>query len=139
MSDSYVEPSIERVGGSEWEAEPVEPLVIKDVGKREAPQYGACMTWNIPQSGIGANQPVSILQRRRTRSKGSVSIVALTGATAVMFNAKMDPLTGLNPQGATFVAIGTRVLEWESQQPLYAIAIGGTATVTVIDEAYAER
>lgn len=123
--------------GTEWEAEPVEPIVIRDLTKTESPQYGSCMTWNIPQSGTG--QPVQILQRRRVRTTGAVSIVALTGATAVIFNSKLDPLQGLSPSGATFTAVGTRVLEWENQQPLYAIAIGGTATVTVIDEAYAER
>jgi hypothetical protein len=235
--------------GTLWEAEPVEPLVIKDVGKREAPQYGACMTWVVPQSGIGNNQPIQILQRRRTRTKGTITIASLggapvtvsaigtstgltagqtlasaavtqssvytiswnvqltatvgvtnnlqleingtpiqgatyrlasgtypqltwtgfiaagstitinaintdatgttsaqfvatsgtVGAATILFNSKQDPLTGPNPQGAMFQNVGQRALQWENQQPLYAIALGGTATINVIDEAYAER
>jgi len=137
LSSEYDTAAIEQ--DTQWQAEPVEPIVIKDLTKTESPQYGSCMTWQIPVVGSGV--PVQILQRRRTRTTGAISIIALGGATSIIFNSKLDPLQGNTPQGATFQAVGTRVLEWENQQPLHAIGQGGAGpvTITVIDEAYAER
>lgn len=122
--------------GTDYAAEE-SPIITKNITENFAPEYGSCMTWTVPQSGL--NPSVMILTRRIRRTTGAVSIISLTGATAVIFNSKQDSLNGANPQGATFIAIGTRVIEWENQQPLYAIAIGGTAQVTVIDESYQER
>lgn len=61
------------------------------------------------------------------------------GTGTVIVNSKLDPLQGANPQGATYAAAGTQCLEWDTQQPLYAIGIGGGAVVTSVDEAFGER
>ena len=119
---------------TEWEAE---PILVASKTENLAPEFGSCMTWVVPQNGVGTAIP--ILNRRLRRTTGAVSIVALGGATAVIFNSRQDSLNGANPSGATFLAVGTRVIEWENQQALYAIGIGGTPTLTVIDESYQER
>lgn len=61
------------------------------------------------------------------------------GSGSIVINSKLDPLQGASPQGATYSVLNTQFLEWDSQQPIYAIAIGGIATISVVDEAYADR
>lgn len=114
---------------------PAQPLPIVNATEEAAPEFGACMTWNIPQSGVG--QPVQVLQRRVRRSKARLTLVSVAGATAIVINSKLDPLASIQ-QGATYATVGN-LPTWESQQPLYVIAIGGTAILSVIDEAYGER
>jgi hypothetical protein len=191
---------------------PAAPLRVVNMTETAAPQYGSCMTWTVPQVGVG--QPVQILQRRVKRSKGklyinslptvltvitspvvpasgtplyntnpfpvvinviggTVTVIAVNGVTtgltsgpvyvpaggiititysvaptltwqsigsgSLMINSKLDPLQGANPQGATYSVAGSQFLDWENQQPLYAIGIGGNVTVTAVDEAYGER
>jgi hypothetical protein len=197
----------------EEEAYAQEPIPVYDLSETAAPEYGACMTWNVPQAGVG--QPVQLLQRRIRRHKakfmvvsiptsvpiitqpavpastvaqqntnqfpvqvvlsgftatavfvngiqvgtgngtytvpanGSISVTysvagtwawtALTTTTGtIMLNSKLDPLQGASPQGFT-VAVTGSLPDWETQQPLYAIGIGGTGAISVWDEAYAER
>jgi hypothetical protein len=190
---------------------PSQPLPVVSATQEEAPQYGSCMTWNVPQIGVG--QPIQILQRRLRRNEarlylnsvatsltaitspvvpasgtplynsnpfpvvinvtgGTVTVIAVNGVTtgltsgpvyvpaggiitftytvaptllwqsigngSVIVNSKLDPLQGASPQGATYSNLG-QFLTWESQQPVYAIATGGIAVVSVLDEAYAER
>lgn len=119
--------------GESWASTAV-PVV--EISERAAPEYGACMTWVIPAAGVG--QPVQILTRRRKRSKAKLLLVQLTGATAVVVNAVIDRVQGTSPQGFTIMAVGP-FPDWESQQPLYAIAIGGTALISLWDESYSER
>jgi hypothetical protein len=139
--DEYDAPvDISKHDASPW---PAEPLSVVNVTQRNAPEYGACMTWPVGQAGT-APQATQVLQRRIKRFKAKLSVTAVSGATAIVINSKADALNGNpgNPQGATyFVAAGANfnLPDWESQQPLYAIAIGGTLNLTVIDEAYAER
>lgn len=131
-----VEDPLAEENGTEWEAE---PILTKSVEGSASPEFSSCMTWNIPQAGIGSNQPVQLLQRRIKREKAKLILVNLNGATSIMVNNSFPPLTGLNPQGAQILAL-TYLIEWESQQPCYAIAIGGgPAVVSVIDECYADR
>lgn len=200
---------IQREEANPW---PSQPLPVVSATQEEAPQYGSCMTWSIPQAGIG--QPVQIAQRRIRRNKcklyanslptvlttvtapavpastvaqynntGVPVIVTVTGGTvtqitvngtatgltsgainvpaggtiavtysvaptwtwqtsslgSIVVNSKLDPLQGTSPQGATYSVQGSQFLEWDSQQPIYAICIGGTAVVSVVDEAFAER
>lgn len=119
--------------GAVWAGEPI-PVTVHS--SRVAPDYGACMTWVIPAAGVG--QPVQILTRRLRRHKAKLLLVSLTGATSVVFNAVIDRVQGITPQGFTMIAAGP-MPEWESQQPLYAIAVGGTALVSLWDESYSER
>jgi len=202
-------PDIEDRETNPW---PSQPLRVVSATQEEAPQYGSCMTWTVPQAGTG--QPVQILQRRLRRNEARLYLVSLptittliaapavpasgvaqynntgqpvtvtvTGGTvtgiavngtatgltsgpilvpangtitltysvaptwtwatsalgSIVINSRLDPLQGANPQGATYGVAGQQFLTWESQQPVYAVAIGGNAIVSVLDEAYAER
>jgi hypothetical protein len=112
--------------------------LVKIVGSEVeniSPAFTSCMTWGIPQSG--ANVPVQILPRRYKRHKARMQLQALMGATSVVFNSNYDALTLAVPQGFTSLAAGA-LPDWEGQQPLYAIAVGGTATVSIFDESYGE-
>lgn len=62
------------------------------------------------------------------------------GATAVVINANPDPLTSnvANPSGGYITAVPRQII-WESQRPLYAVALGGPVNVYVQDESYAEQ
>lgn len=113
-----------------------QPIPVVALTENFAAEYGACMTWPVPQAGVG--QPVQVLTRRTRRAQAKVTITAVAGATSVVFNSKIDSLSGATPQGAIYLTAG-RLPDWENQQPLYAIAIGGTATVVIQDETYAER
>jgi hypothetical protein len=132
-SEGYMQDEPQEYDGESYLGEPI-PVVSLD--EQAAPEYSGCMTWTVPQAGIGT--PVQILQRRIRRYEAKLILTTLTGATGVVLNSKLDPLQGASPQGATLVATGN-LPGWESQQPLYAIAIGGTAVIACWDEAYAER
>jgi hypothetical protein len=130
----YVEDEPQIYEGNAYAAEPVR---VTEVSERAAPEYGSCMTWPIPQTTTGT--PVLILNRRLRRHKAKLNITALGGATSVVFNSVIDRLQGATPQGYTISVVGV-LPDWESQQPLYAIAVGGgPASISVIDESYAER
>lgn len=133
-----IDPSVTQEAPQEYQEDvwPAAPLRVIPLSSREAPEYGASMTWLIPQAGIA--QPVQILTRRVRRHKAKLILIQLTGATSVIFNAVIDRVQGTAPQGFTMLAVGV-MPDWESQQPLYAIAIGGTAQVSVWDESYQER
>lgn len=128
------EPAIYEAGG----AQPIEPVPVIDLATRRTPEKVSCMTWPIPQSTVGT--PVQILQRRLRRYKAKITIVSVNPVTTtVLFNSKLDPLQGSNPQGATYspgTIVDSFLPDWETEQPCYCIAVGGTAVVTVQDEAY---
>jgi hypothetical protein len=132
----YIQDEPQGYDPADWPAE--KPILVKSVSEGPAsPEFSSCMTWQIPQAGIG--QPVQILQRRICREKAKIFLVNLNGATAIALSNVLAPIQGNNPQGAQTLAL-TFVIEWESQQPCYAIALGGgPAVVSVIDETYAER
>jgi len=138
--DTYAEYTGEDPGRYELGAvTEVEPVPVHDISERRTPEQVSCMTWNIPQAGIG--QPVQILQRRRLRYKAKITLVSMGGATSVVFSPKLDTVQGSSPQGCTYspgAGIQDSFLpDWESQKPCYAIAIGGgPAIVSVQDEAY---
>jgi hypothetical protein len=114
-----------------------QPIPVVSITENYAPEYGSCMTWSIPQTTAGT--PVQILTRRTRRAQAKLFITAMGGATSVVLNSRIDPLQGATPQGATFIAAG-RLPDWENQQPLYAIAVGGgPVSITVFDDTYAER
>ena len=133
MSEGYVEDAPQSYGVEQYEGQAI-PVTIET--NNAAPEYGACMTWTIPQAGTG--QPIQILTRRLRRFKAKLIVTTLSGATSVVFNSVIDRVQGAVPQGLTVTAVGF-LPDWESQQPLYAIAIGGTATITILDESYADR
>jgi len=99
---------------------------------RMRPEHSSCMTWAVPQVGVG--QPVQILQRQPTRFKAK--LVVTNAGTSLIFNNRLDPLQGATPQGFTINAVGS-LPDWESQQPLYVIGTGTGGSVSVWDEIYA--
>ena len=132
------------------EVEPVpEPIlstvdvrIVDTLTQRVAPQFASCTTFPIAQNGAagptGQQQVTQLLQRRLHRFKAKFQFTLGT-ATSLVFNSKPDPLTAVPPQGLILIA-GQVMPDWESQQPLYATAIGGgNATVSVVDEAYGEQ
>jgi hypothetical protein len=66
---------------------------------------------------------------------------SIGGATAAVFHNRTDPLSNPNiaPQIGVQVFAVPYSFDWESEQPLYGVGIGGLVTVSVIDETYAER
>jgi hypothetical protein len=61
-------------------------------------------------------------------------VLELTQTTTILINSKPDPLTLSVPQGVTLP--NSFEIDWESQQPCYAISLGGSASLSVIDESY---
>jgi len=60
------------------------------------------------------------------------------GATGIMFASRQDFLANANNPQGFLVTSAPKDFKWESQQPLYAAAIGGgPITVSVIDQAQA--
>lgn len=108
------------------------PTVIKG-----APDFGTCMTWTVPQFGV--NAPIQILQRRIYRYKAKMIMVSVTAATSLVISNRVDTLS--IPQGVTYpvpAAFPLLLKDWESQQPAYAIAVGGTLILSVLDESFGE-
>jgi hypothetical protein len=131
MTDEYIEDAPQEYEGA---ATPMDPIPVVDMSERRTPELASTNTWTIPVAGTG--QPVQILTRTERRFKAKLFITALGGATAVVFNPVIDRVQGASPQGASYLAVGS-LPDWESVQPLYAIAVGGTgATVAVQDERY---
>jgi hypothetical protein len=131
ISPEYIEDSQQEYDSEVWPAE--QPPAYKTTVRRP-PEFGSCMTWAVPQVGIGT--PVQILQRQAGRFKAK--LIVTNAGTSIVFNSKLDPLQGANPQGFTVTAIGA-LPDWESQQPLYAIATGAGGSVSVWDETYSLR
>jgi hypothetical protein len=61
-----------------------------------------------------------------------------TSEASLIINSKQEPLMGSNPQGL-IVVNNLNVIEWETQQPCYAIALTAPLSVSVLDQSYAER
>src|SRR5215831_3929241 len=81
-----------------------QPIPVVSITENYAPEYGACMTWSVPQTTAGT--PVQLLTRRTRRAQAKLFITALGGATSVVLNSKLDPLQGASPQGMAFSAVG---------------------------------
>lgn len=72
---------------------------------------------------------------------GSLSLLpagSVGAATSAVFHNRPDPLTNPNlPSGVGIQVLTTPFnFDWESQQPLYGVGVGGLVTVSVIDETY---
>lgn len=72
---------------------------------------------------------------------GQFSLDALTSlgaASAAVFHNRAEPLQNPNPPAGVGVqvAIAPFEFDWESQQPLWGVGIGGNPVVAVIDETY---
>jgi hypothetical protein len=122
----------------EWEPAVVPVRVMHDETIRVPPEFASCMTWTLPV--IGAGSPVQILQRRMQRYKAKF-LLNFPGAGTVYINTKFEPVSNPSPQGfnVTLAAAGNMVIpEYESMQPVYAIASITGITLAVLDESYGQ-
>jgi hypothetical protein len=132
MSEQYIEDQPQVYEGNAWEGQ---PIPVHDVSERRTPDLVSTMTWQIPTAGTG--QPVQILQRTTKRFKAKITVNSLT-AGGIVFSQLIDRVQGSSPQGATYspTVFPCFLPDWESVQPLYAICLTGTATVSVQDERF---
>lgn len=117
---------------------PVDVRVVDDMTRTEseAPEFGTCLTYTIPQQGTAL--PIQILQRALRREKAYIE-VNFSVAGSVWFANTPNPLTNPNPSGYLVNVPVTglyRLGDWESQQPLYCIASVAGLSVSVIDQAF---
>lgn len=136
MTDAYDEPTqVEQI----QDIEPI-PVHIASTGigqtRQVQPEFGTCMTWNIDTFAV-MGRPRRLLTRRYRRDKAVILIPALT-ATIIVLNSKEEPLMQTVPVGFT-IAAGPYELDWENQEPCYAVLLSGTpVNVSVLDQAYEE-
>jgi hypothetical protein len=113
------------------------PIPVVNATERLAPEYGSTMTWTIPVQGTGL--PVQLLTRRIRRHKAKIGI-NFTVAGTVILNSNLDHLS--TGQGYVIVVPSAgwfQFSDWESQQPLYAIATVAGITASVVDETHSSR
>src|SRR5215469_14895136 len=104
---------------AEWEPAVVSVRVVHDETIRVPPEFASCVTWTIPQAGIG--QPVQVLQRRYHRYKTKFWC-NFPGAGTLYLNTKFEPVSLPSPNGfqVTATAAGfVAIPEYESMQPMY--------------------
>lgn len=134
------------VADQEQEAQPadwgkLQPIPVKvehTQDERVAAEVAAHTTWNIPEAGAG--QAVTICPHLYKRYKAQMQVNISGGATAIVLNSQAGPLNSANPQGSIwYPPAGATVYDlppYESMRKLHAIAIGGTATISVMDQSY---
>lgn len=121
-------------GDESWLSQPV---AVFNSEERLAPEYGSCMTWQLPVQGT--NGAIPVLNRRLRRHKAKW-FINFPGAGTVILNSNIDHTNQGVGYTVTVAAAGIFVgPDWESQQPLYALATITGVTFSVIDESYSER
>lgn len=120
--------------GDVWQGQPIPVVMMQE---NAAPEFGSCMTWVVPVQGVG--QPLQIAQRRVKRSECKIQF-NFTQPGTIIVNSKLEGVA--NGQGYVFttpVAGLFTMPDWESQQPIYAIASVTGITALVLDESYGDR
>jgi hypothetical protein len=133
----------------------------RSLGISLPPELVSLMTFNVTQFGSSGGQAsgvqgsttngiVPILSRRLTRHRARIWIVSVTAATAIVLGRTQaevqNGVAGNLLQGAGLYIPAAMVpfgggggLPWENQRECFATAIGGTATIIVLDESYAQE
>jgi len=114
-----------------------QPVRVVSVTENYAPEYASCMTWPIPVQGIG--QPLLIAPRRIRRSECKVQLNFTVAGTVILNSNLQGVMNGQGLQIVMPVAGLYTAPDWESQQPLYAIASIAGISAIVLDESYASR
>lgn len=139
-ADSYQEQE-----GGEWGGNsPIAVKIQRDMNERVAAEVAAHMTWTIPEAGTALAILICPHLYKRFKAQMQVCIAEGATTTAIVLNSKQDMLNNSNPQGSFWYppavnASGNTVYDlppYESMQRLYAIAVGGTAIITVMDQSY---
>jgi hypothetical protein len=113
---------------------PVDVRIIEDRTALETytAEFGAYQTVTVPVTGT--NMPVQILQRRMKRHR-AIIIVQTLAANYVVLNSSQAALSSLTPQGYQLV-VSQQLLEVKNQEALYAIAVGTSAIISILDEGW---
>jgi hypothetical protein len=136
--------------GTRYDPEPGVPVRLIESPERNAPEFTGWLTVTIQQAGTITASPycVQLLNRRYRRFKAKFGqLVFPAGTTAVIFSNKPDPLTlavpmgftVVNPSGAAAAIQNPGLPDYDGEQALYAVAIGGIATLSLFDEQYGEK
>ena len=130
-------PDLEGIEEHEANPWPAQPLPIVNATEEAAPEFGSCMSWQVPVQGT--NLSIPILQRRVKRHKAYVE-VNFTVPGTVIFNSNQDHCNQGQGYTVTVPVAGLyRLGDWESQQPLYIIGSIAGLTCSVIDMSYGSR
>jgi hypothetical protein len=129
---------------NDYVAPPVRVHIVKTESENVSPQLCIHSTVPIPQAGVaiaGSTQPnvARVLTHNYHRYKAKMQIMPGAGCTGIVTSYKMDSLTNPNPSGATFFCTAATPFylpDYDSQRPMFMVALGGPATVSVWDEAY---
>lgn len=101
-------------------------------------------TWTAPVPQVPIPPGGNIIVSSGTLGPGDTftqnNITFIQSGVVAMFHNRPDILSLPTPPPNTGVQITTApfAFDWESQQPLYGVGIGGTVQVSVIDESYAD-
>jgi len=106
-------------------------------------EFGAWSTVTVPQIGTNTGTLAPILARRPSRLEARIMIPPQSaGATSIVLAHRQDYVSNpANPQGGIIPAPAAGgnpfSITYKSQQPVFAVGIGGPATIIVLDEAQA--
>lgn len=104
------------------------------------PGFASFMTYPIGQ--VNVSSPTQLLQRREHRFKAKY-FLNFPAAGTITLNSKQEPLSkDASPQGfAVTVAAATQnfaMPDYDSSQPLFAIASIAGCTIAIIDESFGQ-
>jgi hypothetical protein len=129
----------------EWgNMEPIPVKITRTQDQRMAAETSAHTTWSIPQAGTALAIMICPHLYKRYKAQLQVCIPEAGGATAIVLNSKPDMLNNSNPQGSFWYppsvnTEGNTIFDlppYEAMQRLYAIAVGGVATISVMDQSF---
>jgi hypothetical protein len=120
--------------------------LVSEPRTRRSPEFAGWVTYTIQQAGTMTVAPycTQLLQRRYQRYKAKFSPCTWNaGTTSVLFSSQPAGLSNPNLSAAivtgwVMTATGLTLPDYDAEQPLYAIAIGGTATLSILDETYGD-
>jgi hypothetical protein len=123
--------------------EPVDVRIVKSPEELTslAVEFGAWSNFTVPQIGTNTGTLPPILSRRPTRDEAYIFIPPQTGgATSVVLAHRADYVSNAsNPQGAIIPVPGAGAtafqIKYKGQQPVYAVGVGGPATISTLDQA----
>ena len=102
--------------------------VVGALERQEAADFGGGVAHAVPQinTGFGYEQ---LLQRSRTRLKAIIRN-ATSSTSIIAFDSSVSKVQ----QGLGFQLEPGNQIEWENQQPCYAVGLTASAIVSVLDE-----
>lgn len=121
---------------ADYHGEIVPVKIVFDENERVSPQFCSHMTWPVPHAAPAQ----MVVPRNKFRYKAKLTAI-FPGAGSIYTNHYPDPLSNVNPQGATFTVLAAGSIElpdYDAEQPLYVIASIAGVALTVWDETYGQ-